>query len=312
MAIKKPNELVAQKQHYNVIVAGFPGIGKTQLGFSAPKPLLINADKGVMRVPAVYRKDIDDVETYEELLQDLDSNDLSEYESIVIDTGGRLLDMMKGWAIRKEPKNGQFDGNLTLKGYGVVGAEFMRFINHIKYDLNKHCIVLFHAKEEKDGDVTKLRLLIEGQSKDNVWQPMDIGGFIEMRGNDRYINFTNNERHFAKGSFGVKGAYKIPNLDNGGENNFLTKLFEIMDKYIETDSKSAEEQKSKYVAIMEKIKPLIDTMCGENIEEVQNAIKTAEHCLTTEVELKALFKARLAEIGYKYDVVSTKYVKIED
>lgn len=312
MAIKKPNELITQKQHYNVIIAGFPGIGKTQLGFSAPKPLLINADKGVMRVPAVFRKDIDDVDTYEELLQDLDNNDLSEYESIVIDTGGRLLDMMKGWAIRKDAKNGQTDGNLTLKGYGVVGTEFMRFINHIKYDLNKHCIVLFHAKEEKDGDVTKLRLLIEGQSKDNVWQPMDIGGFIEMRGNDRYINFTNNERHFAKGSFGVKGAYKIPTIDNGGDNNFLTKLFEIMDKYIETDSVSAEHKKAEYDAIMNEIRPLIDKMTAENIEEVQDAIKNAKHCLTSEIELKTLFKNKLADIGYRYDVPTAKYVKVEE
>ena len=30
------------------------------------------------------------------------------------------------------------------------------------------------------------------------WEPMDLGGFVEMYGNDRTIGFSNCEKYFAK------------------------------------------------------------------------------------------------------------------
>ena len=40
--IKKPNEVVTSKKKIRFLLAGFPGIGKTTLALSAPKPLLID------------------------------------------------------------------------------------------------------------------------------------------------------------------------------------------------------------------------------------------------------------------------------
>ena len=309
--IKKPCELTQTKQHYNVLIAGFPGIGKSTLGFSAPKPLMLNLDKGVMRVEARFRKDISEVDTYEELLLDLDSSDLSEYESIVVDTGGRLLELMKPWAKRKDAKNGQADGSLTLRGYGVVGNEFMRFLNHIKYDLKKHCIVLFHAKEEKDGDITKLRILVEGQTKENVWQPMDLGGFMEIKDKTRVIHFANTERFFGKGAFGVKGTYKIPELEKNSENNFIAMLFEKMDKFIAAESEEANIEHEKYLEVVNRIAPSIDCMTADHIEDVQNLIKNASHFSTSEKELKARFSQKLKELGYFWNKDVKQYQKLE-
>ena len=88
--IKKPTELNFSGKRLCMIIAGVPGIGKTTLALSAPSPLLIDLDRGVSRVEARYRKDVDEVNTYEELKEDLQNSDLSEYETIVIDTGGKL------------------------------------------------------------------------------------------------------------------------------------------------------------------------------------------------------------------------------
>lgn len=307
--IKKPNELNFDSEKFNVLIAGFPGIGKTTLACSAPKPLVLDLDKGISRVNAKFRKDIADVETYEELLNDLESSDLSEYETIVIDTGARLLDLMKGWAIRKEPKNGQTDGNLTLKGYGVVGKEFMKFVNDIKYKYHKHCVVIFHAKEEKDNDITKLRITIEGQSKDAVWQPMDLGGFMEIIGKDHTIGFTNCERYFAKGSHGIKGIYTIPNPEETGENNFLSKLFEKMTEQLKQESAEANVEKAEYEKVMNEIKPKIDAMTEETILSVQESIQNAKQVATSEKELKNAFKNKLDELGMKWDNKTKTYVK---
>lgn len=307
--IKRPNELTLDSVKFNVLLAGFPGIGKSTLALSAPKPLLLDLDKGVMRVSAKYRKDTAEVDTYEELLNDLQTADLSQYDTIVIDTGGRLLELMKAWAIRKEPKNGQTDGNLTLKGYGVVGKEFMDFVNNIKYKYSKHCVVVFHAKEEKDGDITKLRVLVEGQSKDNVWQPMDLGGFVEMIGNKRTIGFTNCERYFAKGTHGVKGIYEIPDLETTNSNTFLTDLFNKMTDYLKDENDEANKLKSEYEKVMVKVRPEIEKMTGDTLLNVQEIIKNTKHILTSEKELKNMFTNKLKELGYKWDASTKKYIK---
>ena len=67
---------------------------------------------------------------------------------------GKLLDLMKPWAIQQNPKNGQTDGTLSLKGYGAVGREFNRLMDFCFYELKKNVVVLFHAKEEKDDEKT--------------------------------------------------------------------------------------------------------------------------------------------------------------
>lgn len=309
--IIRPNELNFENEKYNVLIAGFPGIGKTTLACSAPKPLVLDLDKGISRVNAKFRQTTSEVQTYEELLDDLENTDLSEFETIVVDTGARLLGLMKDWAIRKEPKNGQTDGNLTLKGYGVVGKEFMKFVNNIKYKYHKHCVVIFHCSEQKDNDITKLRISIEGQSKDNIWQPMDLGGFMEIIGKDHTIGFTNCERYFAKGSHGIKGIWTIPNPEETGENNFLTKLFEKMTEQLQKESEEANKTNKEYENIMNTIKPKIDAMTAENILDVQTLIQNTKHISTSAKELKNIFKNKLAELEMKWDKETKTYVKIE-
>ena len=47
--IKKPAEMINETNKCRVLIAGYPGIGKTTLGLSAPKPLLIDVDFGINR-----------------------------------------------------------------------------------------------------------------------------------------------------------------------------------------------------------------------------------------------------------------------
>ena len=210
--IKKPSEVASTTKKIRLLIAGFPGIGKTTLALSAPKPLHIDVDRGVDRVQAKNRKDYIQPNSYEELLEDLKS-DLSDYDTLVFDTGGKLLDLMKPYIIRQDSKNGQKDGQtLSIKGYGAVGKEFQRLMDNAFYQLNKNVVVIFHAKEDKDGEATKLQILVEGSTKDNVWQPMDLGGFMEMYNNKRTIGFSNCERYFAKGTHGINGIIELPNL----------------------------------------------------------------------------------------------------
>ena len=304
--IKKPAEMINTENKFRVLIAGYPGIGKTTLGLSAPKPLLIDVDFGINRTMASVRKDYIQPESYEELLNDL-KGDLSDYETIVIDTGGKLLDLMKAYVIKNDIKNAKKDGTLSLQGYGAVGREFSRFMNYIYFDLRKHCVIIFHAVEEKQDEETKLRILVEGSTKNTVWQNVELGGFIEMRGDKKVIGFNNCERYFAKSSFGIKGNYTIPELDGTQQNDFLTKLFEQANKNIQEESKVFEEERKQYQEVMNALNPLIENMTLENVNEVIEAIKTVPHILTSEKEAKAHFAEKIKELNLVWNKDKQQY-----
>lgn len=304
--IRKPAEMINTENRFRVLIAGYPGIGKTTLGLSAPKPLLIDVDFGINRTMASVRKDYIQPESYDELLNDL-KGDLSDYETIVIDTGGKLLDLMKAYVIKNDIKNAKKDGTLSLQGYGAVGREFSRFMNYIYFDLRKHCVIIFHAVEEKQDEETKLRILVEGSTKNTVWQNVELGGFIEMRGNKKTIGFDNCERYFAKSSFGIKGNYTIPELDGTQQNDFLTKLFEQANKNIQEESKVFEEERKQYQEVMNALNPLIENMTLENVNKVIEAIKTVPHILTSEKEAKAHFAEKIKELNLVWNKEKQQY-----
>lgn len=295
--IKKPNELTFEDKKLSMIIAGVPGIGKTTLALSSPKPLLIDLDKGVSRVEARFRTDTDVVETYEELLADLKGADLSSYETIVIDTGGKLLEMMKPVVIAEDAKNGKRDGNLSLQGYGAIKRKFREFVNFVR-SLDKNLIIVFHASEVNlENDLTGLRIRMEGSSRDDVWDDMDIGGFVEIKGKRRTIGFSNCERYYAKGTHGIHGEYEIPALDGNTKNTFITDLF----KQIREDLKAEVEQVEKYNKAMT-LKPFIDKVSNsDDLNKMWQKVKTTEHCLTSKQELWFALTQRAKELGVKYD-----------
>ncbi len=302
--IVKPNEMTFSDKKFTMIIAGLPGIGKTTLALSAPKPLLIDMDGGVSRVEARHRCDCITAATYEAVMSDLKGNDLSAYESIVVDTGGKLLEAMKPSVIAEAPKNGKSDGSLSLQGYGAVKRKFSGFMSFLR-SLNKNVIVVFHASEVAlSDDVTGLRIRIEGSSRDEVWDDADIGGFMEMRGKRRVIGFSNCERYYAKGTHGVHGVYEVPDLSDGGKNSFLTDLF----RKIKDDLKAESEEASAYRATMGEIKPLIDgAKDAGSLNDAYKAVKEAKHHLTSKDELKFALKAKAKELGLSHDKDSDSF-----
>ena len=301
--IKKPNEIVNDVTRIRILIAGYPGIGKTTLALSAPKPLHIDADFGATRVKPIHRKDAIQPDNYQSLLDDLIPENLVDYETLVFDTGGALFDLMKPYLIKIDPKNGKHDGSLSLQGYGAAGREFKRLMDMAYYQLKKNVVVIFHAKEEKDGDSTRLRILVEGQTKDNVWQPMELGGFVEMQGNVRTIGFSNCERYFAKGTHGISGIRKIPELNDNTPNDFLTRLFQEVQNNIKKETEVFEARQAEYEALMASF-----YFENTDVTELMRQLSTAKHILTSEKELRAKFKEKVKKEGWKFDKEAGKYV----
>lgn len=306
--IRNPNEIQEGKKKIRMLIAGYPGIGKSTLALSAPRPLHIDVDFGIDRIEPRYRKPYIQPKSYDEILEDLIPENLESFDTLVFDTGGKLISLMSLWAIKKEPKYGTRDGSLSLKGYGFVGKEFVRLMDYCFYELKKNIVIVFHAVEEKDGDNTRLRIKVEGQTKNNVWEPMDLGGFVEIYGNDRTIGFSNCERYFAKGTRGISGVMRIPTLGPTRPNDFLAKLF---DRY-NTQAASEVEQNAQQQEAYKKAMDLGHQVIGmvKNAETANAAMKPfkeIEHALSSKKELSSAWNDRIREMGLVFNAETKLY-----
>lgn len=306
--IHNPNEITEGAKKIRMLIAGYPGIGKSTLALSSPRPLHIDVDFGIDRIEPRYRVPYIQPKSYDEILDDLTPDNLKDFDTLVFDTGGKLISLMSLWAIKKDPKYGQRDGSLSLKGYGFVGKEFVRLMDYCFYELQKNIVIVFHATEEKDGDNTRLRIKVEGQTKNNVWEPMDLGGFIEVYGNDRTIGFSNCERYFAKGTRGISGIIKIPTLGPDSPNDFLTKLFEQYNEKAAAEVEKNAADKAAYEAAMEAGKKIIDGITGAGTANAaMGPFGQIEHALTSKKELGVRWNAKIKELGLFYDKVLKQY-----
>ena len=306
--IRNPNEIQEGAKKIRMLIAGYPGIGKSTLALSAPRPLHIDVDFGIDRIEPRYRKPYIQPKSYDEILEDLTPLNVKDFDTLVFDTGGELISLMSQWAIKKDVKYGQRDGSLSLKGYGFIGREFQRLMDYCFYELDKHIVVVFHAIEEKDGDNTRLRIKVEGQTKNNVWEPMDLGGFVEIQGNNRTIGFSNCERYFAKGTRGIHGVWQVPELGPDKPNDFLTRLFAQYNALSAAEvAQNAEEQEAYEAAMAEGREIVAGITDADSANAAMSKIKAVNHALTSKKEVNAAFNAKIKELGLFYDKVLKKY-----
>ena len=93
--IKKSNELVIPTT-VKMMIYGQAGMGKSTVALSAPKPLLLDFDNGVKRMNMAHLENIDTVQvTSWSDVQQVLQEDLSGYQTIVVDTIGKMMDFIK-------------------------------------------------------------------------------------------------------------------------------------------------------------------------------------------------------------------------
>lgn len=145
--IKKPNELQVKKT-LSALIYGQPGMGKTTLALSAPHPLLLDFDGGVHRVNAAHRVDTVQITKWEEVDEVMQSPEIADYATFVIDTAGKMLSFMDKYIMQNNPKMRKADGTLSLQGYGVRKNMFINFVNQVSL-MGKSVIFVAHEREER-------------------------------------------------------------------------------------------------------------------------------------------------------------------
>jgi hypothetical protein len=312
--IKQPIDMSFSDKKFSMILYGSPGLGKTTLALSAPSPVLIDFDRGVSRVKAYHRKTTIMCSTYEEVLEDIRSPEIKDCQTIIIDTGGSFVTYLQDWAMRTNPaQNRQKNGALSLKGFGAVKQEFQRFTNMVRDTMNKNIIYIFHSDEQKDKDGNPMqRLQCEGAARNLVWQPCDLGAYMQMIGNRRVVNFTPTDEFFAKGCYGIDGQREVPTIGLTDKNDFLTRLFDEARANIDAENDAFIPIKEQYDAVMADAREIIAAInTAEEANAAAEILPNLEHALTSKKECGALLNERAKEIGLVWDKTSKKYISSE-
>lgn len=308
MAIQKPEQLDFTDKKFNMVLAGPPGVGKTTVALSAPNPILFDLDRGISRVRAEHRGLTASNDTYDGLLADMQTEEYRQAETVIIDTGGSLVQMMQPWAQKQDGKAAR-DGRAM---FGVIKREFDRLTHQIRAIDKKHCIIIFHTTEVAKGDIITTRLSCEGSAKDIVWTPADLGCYMHIMGSKRYMSFTPTEEYFAKSCYGIKGDRIVPELPAGAKNDYLTRLFEEAKANLLEEMQVFGPQKQQYEDAMKAGKKLIDeAKDAEGLTIAAATISEMPHQLTSKAELSAAIKEKAKQLNVKWDKGAKAYVQAD-
>ena len=310
--IVTPENMSFDSKKFSMILYGSPGVGKTTLALSAPNPILIDFDRGMSRVRTQHRKTSIFCDTYEDVLTDLESPAVKDFQTIVVDTGGSFITYLQDWAMRSDPKvNKQKNGAISLKGFGAVKQEFSRFTGYVKDTLNKNLIYVFHSMEQMDKDGNpQVRLMCEGAAKNIVWTPCDFGGYVQMIGNQRVVCFTPEQEYFAKGCHGIKGQMVVPELGPNDENNFISRLFDKAKANIAAEAEAYAPIKAQYEAVMETVRKMLESVTdAESANKVSADIQALAHASTSLKESSKMLKDKAASIGLVYSKSAAGFIK---
>lgn len=309
--IKKPENARFADMTLAMLMYGLPGVGKSTLALSAPRPFYLDVDLGARRVKREHLKDYDDPQSYDEALNTIATLSPSQYDSIILDTVGALIETQKVWAGEKDPKNAlKAGGGFALAGYGIVKSEYIRLFNELRRRGFKYIIMVFHAVKEKNGDQIYYDLVCEGAAKVFSWQPADLGCYMYIERGKRFLGFTPTIEYSAKSGHGISGIIEIPEVAPGQPNDFLTRLFAQVRTNMIADDEAGAADREKYAKIMEGGREIIASIkAAEDVMTAGVKLKALGEAMTSTAELRGLMNARLKELGITYNKEEKRYVQ---
>src|SRR6185437_14733391 len=176
-----------------VVLYSPPGVGKTSMGFTAEKPLLLDFDKGSHRVK--NRRDVVLIDAWADITA-MTAEDFAGYSTVVVDTAGRALDVLAADIIKANPKMGR-GGALSLQGYGELKSKFTAWVKYVR-SFGLDVVLIAHSDETRSGEDVIERLDVQGGSKGEIYKSADVMGRIYLANGRRTLNLSPTDTAFGK------------------------------------------------------------------------------------------------------------------
>ena len=278
----------------------------TTLALSAPKPLLLDFDGGVKRINLAHLDGVDTVQVSSwQDVQDVLREDLSAYETIVVDTVGKLMDFVITYKCgKRQPR---------IQDWGAINQEFSWFTRALG-DLNKNVVFVAHRDSRKEGDDTVFIPSLREKNYNAIVTELDLLGYLEMRLDNgvvrRTITFDPTNRNDGKNTCNLPPVMAVPTIVNSkGEptapNNFITEA--VIKPYEAMLAKKSEEA-GRYAAVVAEISEAIELITdADGANSFASNIDAFAHVGSSKAKARTLFLAKVESLGLVFDKTSKKY-----
>ena len=298
--IRKPYELDVQTK-IKALIYGQAGMGKTTLALSAPSPLLLDFDGGVHRVNYGHQVPTVQITRWEDC-EDVMKENLSEYSTLVIDTGGKMLDFMAEYIIRKNPKLGKSNGALTLQGFGERKGMFRQFCKQAML-MDKHLVFVAHRDTQKNGEDIRYVPMFGGSSYDDLVTDLDLVGYLEAVGKKRTLTFDPSDRNDGKNTCNLPSVMELPVVvdkdGNAAVNNFLQTA--VINPYI-ANLEHRKVEAEKYARVVQEIREAIELITdAKSANEFVGKIGNYEHVGSSKAMAATILSKKAKALGIKFE-----------
>ncbi len=302
MTLIKTSTQLELPKTLKIMLYGQAGMGKSTLALSAPKPLFLDFDNGVKRInnEHLHGVGIVQISAWGEALQVV-QEDLSAYETIIVDTIGKMMDYIIDYKCR-----GQIP---QIKDWNGINAEFSGFCRSLS-NLNKNIIFVAHRDTRKEGDDTVFIPALREKSYNSIVTELDLLGYIEAKDRTRTITFDPTSRNDGKNTCNLPSLINIPIvLDPKGKsmapNNALTQL--VINPY-QARLNEKQEEITKYANVMLELKEQIELITDAlSAKDFADRIDSFAHIGNSKASASKLLAAKLAELGLKYNKTTKEY-----
>lgn len=303
--IKKSNELTIPST-VKMMIYGQAGMGKTTVALSAPKPLLLDFDNGVKRVNMSHLENVDIVQIsqWEEVQQVLMEN-LSAYQTIVVDTIGKMMDFIITYKCgTRQP---------SIRDWGGINAEFSWLTRSLS-SLNKNIIFVAHRDTRKEGEDTVFIPALREKSYNQIVTELDLLGYLEMKNERgvqrRTITFDPTSRNDGKNTCNLPGLMNVPtNLDNYGrptmKNDFITT--QVINPYLNMLQVKKAEQDA-YNEVLRNISECIEMVTdATSANDFISHINDFKHVGSSKMKASMMLAAKAKQLGLVLDKNTKQY-----
>lgn len=280
-------------ERLTMVLFSQPGLGKTSLAFTADAPLLLDFDSGAHR--AVNRKDAVRVTSWADV-SGISAADLEPFNTVIVDTAGRALDVLTPAIIRDNPKHGR-GGALTLQGYGELKTRFTAFLKLLT-SFGKDVVLIAHMDEQRSGDDVLERLDMQGGSKNELFKQADAMGRLVMREGHRQLLFSPSDTSFGKNP-GQLPPLDVPHMTDPAFDGFLARVIQQTKDALNAQTEAQKEAAQEQAWFRDTLPRIED---ADGINALRDRAKAAGRAV------QVMLHNRAKEIGLTADKASGGYV----
>lgn len=200
-----------------MLVYGAAGVGKTTFASTAPKPLLVDCENGAKYFGLRgIKMDIAKVNTWSDMNGLFEIAKSGEYETIILDPLGELMEKLKRFMITTMGKKyAMDDGSPTIAGWGWL-KDTMRSTIKILRDSGVNLLIIAHVEEKESEGLLVKRPKVMTKLSEEILGMMDVVGLMQtitIEGElKRVIRVQPSDTFEAKDRTGQLGQVVPPNF----------------------------------------------------------------------------------------------------